>query len=158
MSADLTMRQRTQNISRLMRLCFVVLLLGFLMIGCKATPFVELKGQRFDVEIADNDQTRTRGLMFRESLARDRGMLFIFDEMQMRSFWMHNCKISIDILYFDDSFKLVGWALSVPPCNLNPEQCPSYPSGAPAQYVLEIAAGRTRELGVQLGDSLTYKP
>jgi uncharacterized protein len=158
MSTALTIIKRRHSISRFIELCFGVFLLGFLMIGCKATPFVELKGQRFDVEISDNDQTRARGMMFRDALAKNNGMLFIFDDMQMRSFWMHNCKISLDILYFDDTFKLVGSALSVPPCNLSPEQCPSYPSNAPARYVLEIAAGRATELGVQLGDTLTFKP
>jgi len=123
--------------------------------GCARAPSVELRGQRFDVEIVDNDQTRARGMMFRDSLPQNSGMLFIFEETAMRSFWMHNCKIPLDILYFDDSLKLVGQALSVPPCNLSPEQCPTYPSGAPARYVLETNAGRAKALGVELGDTLT---
>lgn len=126
-------------------------------VGCARAPSVELGGQRFEVEIVDNDQTRARGMMFRNSLPENSGMLFVFEETAMRSFWMHNCKISLDILYFDDNLKLVGQALSVPPCNLSPEQCPTYPSNAPARYVLETNAGRTKTLGVKLGDSLIIR-
>jgi uncharacterized protein len=131
-----------------------VLIVG-LSSGCARTPSVELRGQRFEVEVVDNDQTRARGMMFRDSLEKNHGMLFVFEETAMRSFWMHNCKISLDILYFDEQLKLVGQALSVPPCNLSPEQCPNYSSNAPARYVLETNAGVAKTLGVALGDTLT---
>ncbi len=127
-----------------------------LLAGCpKSADFVELKGVRFAVELASNDATRARGLMFRESLERDSGMLFIFDDSQQRAFWMHNCKISLDILYFDADLKLVSSALSVPPCSLEPSQCPNYASEKPAKYVLELAAGRATELAAAAGDLLT---
>lgn len=127
-----------------------------LLSGCpKFGDSVELKGQRFSVELATDDATRARGLMFREALAPDAGMLFIFDDEQPRAFWMHNCKISLDILYFDHDFKLVSSALSVPPCSLDPSQCPSYASEKPAKYVLELAAGRATEIGVMPGDKLS---
>jgi uncharacterized protein len=133
------------------------LMLAMLTVSCSSAPFVELKGQRFSVEIAENDASRARGMMFRDSLAPNAGMLFIFDDEAPRSFWMHNCKIALDILYFDAQFKMVGSALSVPPCNLPPEQCPSYASGAPAKYVLELNAGRTQELGAGIGDVLRFE-
>ena len=132
------------------------LVIMLMLAGCpKFSDSVELKGQRFSVELATNDSTRARGLMFREALAPDAGMLFIFDDEQPRAFWMHNCKIALDILYFDSNLKLVSSALSVPPCSLAPAQCPSYASEGPAKYVLELAAGRATEIGVMPGDKLS---
>ena len=127
-----------------------------MLAGCpKLSDSVELKGQRFSVELATNDATRARGLMFRESLSPDAGMLFIFDDEQPRAFWMHNCKIALDILYFDQNLKLVSSALSVPPCSLAPSQCPNYASEKPAKYVLELAAGRATDIGAVAGDQLS---
>jgi uncharacterized protein len=137
------------------RLALTVTLIPLLS-GCpKSADFVELKGTRFAVELATDDATRARGLMFRDALERDSGMLFIFDDSQPRAFWMHNCKISLDILYFDAELKLVSSALSVPPCSLEPSRCPNYASDKPAKYVLELAAGRATELAVSVGDALT---
>jgi uncharacterized protein len=121
--------------------------------GCpRGGDEVTLKGQSFIVELATNDTTRARGLMFREELAADRGMLFIFEDSAPRSFWMHNCKIALDILYFDENLRYVSGSLSTPPCGL--EQCPNYPSEGAAKYVLELAAGRATELGIAKGDAL----
>lgn len=141
-----------------MRSCLVSLLLVALLglAACATPPSVELRGSRFVVEIADDDRERERGLMFRTSLAPDAGMLFLFDDEEPRAFWMKNCKIALDILYFDSKLKLVGQALEVPPCSLG-DRCPGYPSGAPAQYVLEVNPGTARRLGVQLGDVLTVQ-
>ena len=138
------------------RSVFASLVTVLMLAGCpKFSDSVELKGTRFGVELATTDATRARGLMFRESLAPDAGMLFIFDDEQPRAFWMHNCKIALDILYFDSNLKLVSSALSVPPCSLAPSQCPSYASEGPAKYVLELAAGRATEIGAVPGDKLS---
>jgi uncharacterized protein len=133
----------------------VVLTIILLLAGCpRPEPTVTLKAREFTVELAQNDADRARGLMFREAMPEDRGMLFIFDDEQMRSFWMHNCKISLDIFYFDAALKLVSVAENVPPCNLPESQCPNYPSAAPARYVLELNAGMAKRLDVQAGDEL----
>ncbi len=130
-----------------------------LLSGCATTgseDWVELRGQRFVVEIADDDASRTRGLMFRDDLPRDRGMLFIFEREQPLAFWMRNTYIPLDILYFDDERRLVSMAQRVPPCRSN--QCPNYPSAGPARYTLELASGRAAELGVAVGDELRFGP
>lgn len=132
--------------------CIALVLLVVLQ-GCAVPPTVELRGARFTVEIADTDARRERGLMFRDHLPADAGMLFLFDEEEPRAFWMKNCRIALDILYFDAGLRLVGQALEVPPCSLG-NNCPAYPSGAPARYVLEVNPGTARKLGVQLGDVL----
>jgi uncharacterized membrane protein (UPF0127 family) len=119
-------------------------------------PWVELRGQRFIVEIADDDASRTRGLMFRTELAPDRGMLFIFEREQVQAFWMRNTYIPLDILYFDNQRRLVSMSQRTPPCRS--QQCPNYPSKGPARFTLEIASGRASELGVKAGDELVFGP
>lgn len=131
--------------------------LALLTASCAAqSPSVVLAGQVFQVEIADTPQARERGLMYRDRLAADAGMLFIFERQEPQAFWMKNTRIPLDILYFDRDLKLVGWSLDTPPCTLG-NQCPNYPSQAPAQYVLELNAGTTRKLGVQFGDTLELR-
>ena len=134
--------------------CLAPLILLALSACAAAPPEVELKGERFRIEIARSSEEQARGLMFRDHLDDDAGMLFVYNAMAPRSFWMSNCRIPLDILFFDRDGKLVGEALGVPPCNAS--QCPSYNGGgAPAQYVLELNAGTARRLGLQRGDALT---
>jgi len=120
-----------------------------------AGPTVELKGKRFDVEIADNQEARARGLMFRDSMPADHGMLFIFESPYVQTFWMKNTRIPLDILYFDSNYKLVSVQERVPPCRSDP--CAQYPSTGPAQYVLELNSGMAEKLGAKPGDVLTVR-
>lgn len=120
----------------------------------QAISYVVLKGKSFYVEVADNDPARMQGLMFREQMAADRGMIFLFGEEAMQAFWMKNTLIPLDILYFDSKFRLVSAQTDVPPCKADP--CPSYPTSAPAQYVLELNAGMADKLGVKVGDKLEF--
>ncbi len=115
-------------------------------------PHVVLKGERFFVDLALDSDTQALGLMFREEMADDHGMLFVFPVEGMRSFWMKNCRIPLDIFYFDDELKLVSVAQNARPCKT--ARCPSYPSKGPAKYVLELNAGKAAELAVQPGDVL----
>lgn len=117
-------------------------------------PYVELDGHRFQIEIAADDAARERGLMFRESMPADHGMLFVFDDAQVRTFWMKNTHIPLDILYFDKNYKLVSMQQRVPSCLNSGGNCPVYPSEGPAQYVLELNAGTADRLGVKPGDAL----
>ena len=115
-------------------------------------PWIELHGHRIDVEIADNDASRDQGLMFRTALAPGHGMLFIFDDSEVQTFWMKNTLIPLDMLFFDADRKLVSIQHRVPPCHADP--CPVYPSTGPAMYVLELAAGTSRRIGVRGGSVL----
>lgn len=127
----------------------VVLLL--LVGACRAgEPWVEVGGQRYYVEIADDDDERARGLMYRDELGADEGMLFVWRQPAPRSFWMLNTRIPLDIVYIGPDLDIVGWSLDTPPCRTR--RCPGYPSGAPAQYVLEVNAGEMERLGVEIGD------
>ena len=104
------------------------------------------------MELARTSEEQALGLMFRESLPDDHGMLFLFPVEARRSFWMKNCRISLDILYFDEDLKLVSVAENAKPCRTT--RCPSYPSTGPAKYVLELNAGKAAELGAKPGDAL----
>ena len=123
-----------------------------LLAGCASAhgPWVELGGERYSVEIADDDAERNRGLMFRDSLPPRQGMLFVFPSEAPRAFWMKNTRIPLDILYFDATRKLVTQQRDVPPCTLG-DRCPPYPSDAPARYVLELNAGEAARLQLQRG-------
>lgn len=132
------------------------LLCAALALTCMACvaggPEVELKGKRFSVEIADTSEKQALGLMFRDSMPTDHGMLFIFPREAPRSFWMKNTRIPLDIMYFNEDLELVSISADTPPCRTR--YCPSYPSKLPAKFVLELNAGTAAELGVELGDRL----
>ena len=142
-----------------MRNAVLALLAASCLSGCASAggPWVELGGQRYVVEIADDDTERARGLMFRDAMADDRGMLFIHDSQQPLAYWMKNTRIALDILYVDDARRLVSQRRGVPPCSLG-DRCPNYPSGAPARYVLELTAGQAERLGLEDGAELRFGP
>ena len=117
-----------------------------------AVPAVELHGQRFSIEFATDNASREHGLMMRNTLAADHGMLFVFPDTANRGFWMKNTLIPLDILYFDTDYRLVSMQLDVPPCKADP--CPTYPSNAAARYVLELSAGTAHRIGAKVGDTL----
>jgi uncharacterized membrane protein (UPF0127 family) len=115
-------------------------------------PAVVLNGQRFTVELAETSEKQALGLMFRDSLPEDHGMLFVFPVEARRSFWMKNTRIPLDILYFDADLRLVSVSANARPCKV--QTCPAYPSAGPARYVLELTAGKASELAVRPGDLL----
>ena len=116
-------------------------------------PRVVLGGKTFSVEVAETSAEHELGLMFRDSMPADHGMIFIFQDESPRSFWMKNTRIPLDIMYFDRDLRMVSISADTPPCKV--VYCPSYPSVAPAKYVLELNAGSAASLGVGVGDQLT---
>ena len=135
-----------------MRLLLCMLMLISCVACASGDPSVVLGGERFKVEIADTQQKQALGLMFRDSMPADEGMIFLFPNEAPRSFWMKNTRIPLDIMYFDKDLKMVSISANTPPCRVS--RCPSYPSSKPAMYVLELNAGTASELGVGPGDSL----
>ena len=127
--------------------------------GCASTGghWVEVGGQRYEVEIADSDASRAQGLMFRDKMADGHGMLFIHDYEEPQAYWMKNTRIPLDILYFDTGRKLVTQQRDVPPCSAG-DACPVYPSNAPARYVLELNAGQAARLKLQDGSEIRFDP
>lgn len=126
--------------------------LALICASCMARePHVVFKGQKFTVELAETKEARDLGLMFRDELPDDHGMLFLFPVEAMRSFWMRNTRIPLDIMYFDADLRLIN-VQTARPCRTR--NCPTYPSTGPAKYVLELNAGKAAELGAQPGDRL----
>jgi uncharacterized membrane protein (UPF0127 family) len=125
--------------------------------ACASDAWVEVGGQHYSVEVADDDAERARGLMFRDSMEAGHGMLFIHDREAPQAYWMKNTRIPLDILYFDDERTLVSQRRDVPPCTLG-DRCPAYPSDAPARYVLELNAGEAARLQLHDGATITFGP
>ena len=137
----------------------LLIVCGLALAGCASGNglWVELGGQRYAIEIADDDAERARGLMFRDELAVGHGMLFIHERQGPLAYWMKNTRIPLDILYFDEAQKLVSQQRDVPPCSLG-DRCPPYPSSAPARYVLELNAGEAARIGLEDGAKLEFGP
>jgi uncharacterized membrane protein (UPF0127 family) len=141
-----------------MRATIGLTLLASLLLGGCATGngnWVELGGKRYNVEIADDEAEREQGLMFRDEMAADHGMLFIHDYEAPQAYWMKNTHIPLDILYFNNQRRLVSQQRDVPPCALG-DGCPPYPSGAAARYVLELNAGEAARLKLENGAELKF--
>ncbi len=106
---------------------------------------------RFTVEIADDDSERARGLMYRQSLAPDAGMLFDFQDERPVAFWMQNTLIPLDMIFIAADGTVRSFHERARP--LDPS---SIPSGAPVRFVLEIPGGRAAEIGLAVGDRLEH--
>ena len=105
---------------------------------------IKIDGIVLEVQIADTDPRRARGLMFQEQLPLDEGMLLVFDDANKRSIWMLNMQFPLDVIWIDDNNKVVFIEKNVPPCKtaLETVTCPSYKGGSKdAKYVLEVTAG-----------------
>ena len=100
------------------------------------------------VEIADSPDEQARGLMERTALAQDRGMLFVFPDEEVRSFWMKNTLISLSIAYMDSEGRIVD----IQDMKALDDDPPHYTSAEPARYALEVNKGFFEERGVEVGD------
>ncbi|WP_146620030.1 DUF192 domain-containing protein [Acuticoccus sediminis] len=107
---------------------------------------------RFTIEIADDPVERSRGLMYREAMDQDAGMLFIFADESERAFWMKNTILPLDIIYADANGTVVSIAKDTTPFSTA-----SIPSDGPTQYVLEVNAGVADEIGLEPGDKLIHR-
>ena len=112
-------------------------------------------GAAIQVELATDDATRAQGLMYRDHMADDRGMLFLFPESGDYPFWMKNTLIPLDMVWIDDQRRIAHVASNVPPCKADP--CPNYPPNANAKYVLELAAGVAAKHHLANGQALRFE-
>src|SRR3954466_2366518 len=101
----------------------------------------------FTVEIATNDEERSRGLMFRRELPEGRGMLFDFKQDTNVAMWMKNTYVSLDMIFIRADGRIYRIAE-----NTEPESTKIIPAGAPVRAVLEVVAGTARKLGIRPGD------
>ncbi|WP_026933627.1 DUF192 domain-containing protein [Christiangramia echinicola] len=108
--------------------------------------------RKLDVELAENDYEHQTGLMYRESLENDQGMLFIYDSERVRSFYMKNTYIPLDIIYYGADSTLVSIQK-----NATPRDETSLPSEGPTQFVLEINGGLSDQWGIENGDRFSFQ-
>ena len=121
-----------------------------LLLSCRPQPEVSINGQRFVVETAVTPQERSRGLMFRESLPKNHGMLFIFESEQMLSFWMQNTSIPLSIAYINADGVIVDIL------DMNPFDLTAVPSSRPAMYALEVNQGEFEKRGIRPGNRVIF--
>jgi uncharacterized protein len=105
----------------------------------------------FAVEIADTPEARARGLMFRTDLARDAGMLFLFDRIAPVTFWMKDTPLSLDMIFIGPDGRVCGMIERATPHSLDPR-----PSNCPTLAVLEVHGGVADDLGVTLGARVSH--
>ena len=106
---------------------------------------------KIDLEIADNEYERELGLMNRNEMKENQGMLFIFPMQKLQSFWMRNTLISLDIIFVNDQKKIVTIHK-----NTKTLSDTSYPSSQPALYVVEVMAGFTDKYSIKVGDKIDW--
>ena len=104
---------------------------------------IKVDGIALQVQVADDQPRRIRGLMFQDSLPSDQGMIFVFDDMLPHSIWMLNMQFALDIIWFDVNGNVVHIEKNVAPCKtaLEISACPSYAPTSSALYILEVTSG-----------------
>ncbi len=107
------------------------------------------KTESLNFELAYTQSMRSVGLMYRRSLGKNDGMLFIFPDSAPRQFWMKNTDLSLDIIFLNTNFQIGNIEKDTPPYSENPIL-----SRTPSEYVVELNAGRANELRLSNGDRL----
>lgn len=105
-----------------------------------------------DVEVAATPDTRTRGLMWRKELPAGQGMLFIFPEDEVQSFWMRNTLIPLDMIFINSAGKIVGIVERAEPRTLTGRSV-----GVPGRYVLEVPGGWSQTMGITRGGTAQFQ-
>ena len=126
-----------------------------LLAGCEPAPTsglpvvsMEVGSKKYKLEVAADHESRTKGLMQRDSLAEGTGMIFVFPDEELRGFWMKNTRIPLDIIYVNSQGAVVSTHTMVP------YSLKSTPSASPAKYAIELNAGEVAKNGVKAGDKL----
>jgi uncharacterized membrane protein (UPF0127 family) len=105
------------------------------------------------VEVASTDAQRQTGMMFRDAMRDDEGMLFVFSTERQNSFWMHNTLIPLDMVFIDSEWKVVGVVAEATPQTDDPRSVPNM-----SQYVLEVNGGLAARNGVTAGTTVRFTP
>jgi uncharacterized membrane protein (UPF0127 family) len=122
------------------------------MVPAAHVDFPESKdAPRLEVELMLSEAHQERGLMYRKSLADDRGMLFVWPEASVHTFWMHNTCIPLDMLFIDDQGYIAGIVENAPTLNDD-----SRSIDCPVNHVLEVNAGWSRKHGVKAGQRVQF--
>jgi uncharacterized protein len=158
---DASMGTRTVLLS-LLALSSVGLSLGLstsvtLAANPRLIPISTPAGITIQAEIADTPQQRATGLMYREFLKKDHGMLFIFGQAQAWTFWMKNTKMALDLIWMDGKKRVVHIEKSVPICTKTDDSCPLYrPNSNETVFVLELTGGTVDHYKIEKGSQLQF--
>lgn len=104
-----------------------------------------------EIEVADNNEERAQGLMFRDTMPENQGMLFMMETEEMQSFWMKNTILSLDIMYVNSDRRIVSIHEKTKPFSLD-----HIVSAKPAMYVVEVNAGYTKKYSIKEGDLISF--
>ncbi len=107
--------------------------------------------KKLDIEIAKSEYDIQTGLMYRNSMKENQGMLFVFEDIRERSFYMKNTRIPLDLVFIDHNKTIVSFQENAKPLDET-----SLPSNAIAQFVLEINAGLSEKWQLEVGDKIDY--
>ncbi|MBX3308662.1 MAG: DUF192 domain-containing protein [Nitrospira sp.] len=144
---------------------YLVITGGFLAIAVPASraagsDLVSIQtpsGVTIKAEVADTPLKRSVGLMYRDHLKKDHGMLFFFGQPQAWNFWMKNTKIALDLIWIDGKKRVTHIERNVPICTKSDDSCPQYrPNSDDAVYVLEIAGGTVDGYKIEKGSKLQF--
>lgn len=118
------------------------------------TAQVEINGELIELEVARTQEEQAMGLMYRDTLAANRGMLFPLEPPRKAQFWMKNVEIPLDMIFLHEG-EVRAIAQEVPPCTKSP--CPTYGADTKIDQVIELQGGRAEELELEVGDALTVE-
>ena len=122
-----------------------------------ATEVTFPNGKTVIAETMLRPEDQARGMMFRDSLAKDRGMLFVHRADGNYPYWMYQCRIPLDIIWMDHDHRIVEIAADTPPCpSKSARECPSFGGHEKARYVLELAGGGAAMYNLHNGDTLSF--
>ena len=116
------------------------------------TATAKIGQEEIQLEVARTPEEQAIGLMYRESLADNRGMLFPFQQERYARFWMKNVPIALDIIFLNGD-RIIDIAANVPGCNTEP--CPIYGPEALVDRVIELRGGKAAELGIEINDTIS---
>ncbi len=118
---------------------------------------VVAKGHRFMAEVAVTEREQQKGLMFRQTLAKDRCMIFLYGEDGQHPIWMKNCYISLDVAWLDADGRVVGLIPDIPPCSpMLGDNCPNYGADFVCRHFIEFPVGTFKRIGLKKGDKLGW--
>ena len=135
----------------------VFFLAVLLLSGCAAGDIKKIcfKDACVESEIADSQDKRAKGLMFRESLASGRGMFFVFPRQDRYSFWMKNMRFALDIIWIGEDKSVVDISANVPVCNS--DYCDTVSPKEKAKFVLEVNSGFAARHNIRIRDKVIFK-
>lgn len=133
----------------------VLALLGTQLVSAYLLPqtaVMHLASHRFDIKVVDDERTRQQGLSGTDSLPKDHAMLFVFETSGRWGIWMKDMNYSIDVIWLDESKRVVDYVTNIPPS--------SYPNRfhpkVAARYIVEVNSGVVKEKGIRLGDTAVF--